>query len=214
MLSSIKDLKKWYLIFFETGLILALLIVLSAFKVGINKQSTYTPAAEDTDLTILKEIPVTDHKTVPPPPPKPRIFATVPDHQIIEDPVDLSDFTLDNASNMPIQEQRDEKKTDDDPIFVPFEQRPKIIGGYKSVYEKLNYPREAILAGIEGTVIISFIVDTRGNVTNAKVVRGIGGGCDEEALRVVKEMKFKPARQRERYVRIRMNIPIKFHLKN
>lgn len=213
MFNGIKDLKKWYFVFFEAGLILALLILLSAFTLNLGGKKIYKPVEDEIDLSRFVEIPVTEQQEIPPAPPKPRVFTEVPDDYIFDDPIDeIPDFSLDNSSNMPFTSDQTGDK--DETIFVPFEQRPKIIGGIESVYKEITYPKKAKLAGIEGTVIIQFIVNKKGNVTNAKVIRGIGGGCDEEALRAVKNIKFKPARQRERYVNIQMRIPIKFQLKS
>ena len=64
-----------------------------------------------------------------------------------------------------------------------------------------------------GRVILQFIVDENGNVTEPAVVRGIGAGCDEEALRVVREAKFKPGKQRGKAVKVKMSLPITFKLK-
>lgn len=215
MFNSIKDLKKWYFIFIETGLILALLILLTAFKIELGIDKTYEPARTDIDIPALEEIPTTDQPDIPPPPPKPRVFTEVPDDHIFDESLDeIPDFSIDDAGNMPIEAGSSKDEGDDEIIFVPFEQGPKIIGGLASIYKKITYPEKARLAGIEGTVIVRFIVNKKGEVTNAEVIRGIGGGCDEEALRVVKQITFKPARQRERLVKVKMSIPIKFQLNN
>ncbi len=69
-------------------------------------------------------------------------------------------------------------------------------------------------AGIEGKVIIQFIVNEAGKVEDPRVIRGIGGGCDEEALRVVKQAEFQPGRQRGKPVRVQYSLPITFRLQN
>ena len=68
-------------------------------------------------------------------------------------------------------------------------------------------------SGIQGTVYMSFVVEKDGHITDVKVVRGIGGGCDEEAVRVIKSMpNWKPGKQRGRSVRVQFSMPIKFTL--
>ena len=68
-------------------------------------------------------------------------------------------------------------------------------------------------SGINGRVFVTFVVETDGRVTDIKVLRGIGGGCDEEAVRVVKNMpKWDPGKQRGKPVRVQFNLPIKFTL--
>ena len=66
---------------------------------------------------------------------------------------------------------------------------------------------------IEGRVFISFVVEKDGNISDVKVVRGIGGGCDEEAKRVIKSLpKFTPGKQNGRPVRVQFNVPVNFKL--
>ena len=92
------------------------------------------------------------------------------------------------------------------------EEMPEIIGGQKALYDCIKYPEIARKAGVEGRVIIQFVVDENGNVTNPQVLRGVGAGLDEEALRCVSQLKFKPGRQRGRPVRVRFTLPVVFRL--
>ncbi|HKK43986.1 MAG TPA: M56 family metallopeptidase [Balneolaceae bacterium] len=97
-------------------------------------------------------------------------------------------------------------------FFVAVENMPQLIGGLASLQEKIQYPETARKAGIEGRVIVQFIVDEEGNVENPQIIRGIGGGCDKEALRVVKQAKFKPGRQHGKAVKVQYSLPIVFKL--
>ncbi|MEM7298277.1 MAG: energy transducer TonB [Bacteroidota bacterium] len=83
---------------------------------------------------------------------------------------------------------------------------------YKYISEELVYPKTAKKQKIEGRVMLSFVIDTTGSVTDVEIVKGIGGGCDEEAVRVLKNIpeKFKPAYQKGKAVRVRMGLPIQF----
>ena len=68
-------------------------------------------------------------------------------------------------------------------------------------------------SGIQGVVYVTFVVEPDGSISNVRVIRGIGGGCDEEAIRVVKMMpKWIPGNQRGKPVRVQFNMPIKFTL--
>ena len=79
--------------------------------------------------------------------------------------------------------------------------------------KSIRYPSTAKENNIQGTVVIEFIVDEEGKVTNAKVVKDIGGGCGKEALRVVKQMpEWIPGMQLARNVKVKMNLPVKFAL--
>lgn len=100
------------------------------------------------------------------------------------------------------------------PFFVVVEKMPELIGGLRSVQQRADYPEKARKAGVEGRVIVQFIVNEKGYVENPRVIRGIGSGCDEEALRVVREARFRPGKQRGQPVRVQYSLPIVFKLAN
>jgi protein TonB len=83
----------------------------------------------------------------------------------------------------------------------------------KYLSENIKYPEQAKKDKIQGKVYISFVVEKDGSVADAKVLRGIGGGCDEEALRVVNAMpKWTPGKMRNTPVRVQFNLPVVFKL--
>ncbi len=82
------------------------------------------------------------------------------------------------------------------------------------ILDNMDYPSVAKTQNIEGTVQVTFIVETNGFVSNVKAIKGVNGGCTEEAIRVVRLLKWKPAEKNGKYVRYRMNYPITFNLKN
>ena len=80
--------------------------------------------------------------------------------------------------------------------------------------KNLRYPKLAKEVGITGTVKVNFVVERDGSVSNVEIERGIGGGCDEEAIRVIKLMpKWKPGEQRNFPVRVKYSLPIHFRLR-
>lgn len=97
-------------------------------------------------------------------------------------------------------------------IFVHVEEMPELVGGLAALQRKIRFPELARRAGIEGRVILQFTVDEQGRVTDPKVLRGIGGGCDDEALRVVKQARFRPGRHLGQPVKVKMSLPITFRL--
>lgn len=99
-------------------------------------------------------------------------------------------------------------------IFVVVEDMPELIGGLASIQENLHYPKLAKAAGIEGRVIVQFVVDEEGNVVEPRIVRGIGSGLDKASLAAVRTAKFKPGRQRGVAVPVKMSLPITFKLPN
>ena len=102
----------------------------------------------------------------------------------------------------------------DDPedYFVVVEEMPELIGGLASIQQQIRYPEMARRAGIEGRVYVQFIINEQGDVERPRVIRGIGGGADEEALRVVSQARFKPGLQRGQPVRVQYSLPIFFRL--
>jgi TonB family protein len=83
----------------------------------------------------------------------------------------------------------------------------------KFLVNNIKYPEVARKAGIQGMVHINYIVEKDGSLSSIKVIRGIGSGCDEEALRVVSMMpKWKPGKQRGKIVAVEFNLPINFVL--
>jgi TonB family protein len=108
-------------------------------------------------------------------------------------------------------------KPDDSPTFTVVEEMPSYPGGddarIKFLVENIVYPKEAKEKKIMGTVYVSFIIDKTGSVTDVNVLRGIGGGCDEEAVRVVNLMpKWVPGKKAGKNVRVQFYMPIKFTL--
>jgi TonB family protein len=105
----------------------------------------------------------------------------------------------------------------EDTVYQIVEQMPQYTGGeeamMKYVAENIKYPQAAKDKNISGRVFVGFVIEKDGSVSNVKVVRGIGGGCDEEAARVIKEMpKWKPGMQKGKPVRVNYMMPIFFKL--
>jgi TonB family protein len=117
----------------------------------------------------------------------------------------------------PVERVIEEEETDHTPPFTVVEEMPSFPGGeearLKFLQDNINYPQIAKESGIQGTIYVSFIVDSKGRISDAKVIRGIGGGCDEEALRIIKSMPvWNPGKQAGRPVKVQFTMPIKFML--
>lgn len=111
------------------------------------------------------------------------------------------------------------EEDDDMELITIVEVTPEFPGGFQALSEfitaNLNYPQEAKEAGIEGRVFVSFIVEKDGSLSSIQLLKGIGHGCDEEAIAVVKKMpKWKPATQKGKPVRMRFQLPFVFKLEN
>lgn len=106
---------------------------------------------------------------------------------------------------------------DTDSIYTVVEVMPEFPGGNEALFSyisnNITYPKEAKKEGVQGRVFLSFVVEKNGEVSHVKTLRGIGGGCDEEAFRVVSQMPdWKPGLQDGKPVRVEFNLPIKFAL--
>ena len=102
-------------------------------------------------------------------------------------------------------------------VFMNVQEMPSFPGGdaarKKYLARNLRYPNQAAEDGIQGTVYVSFVVKTNGSLSDIKIIKGIGGGCDQEALRVVKKMPaWNPGYQNGRKVAVLFNMPVYFRL--
>ena len=121
----------------------------------------------------------------------------------------INDITVNNESSL--------RSNDTKEIFTKVENQPAPVGGmgqfYKYVQSTLKYPEAAKKTGIEGKVFVQFIVGSDGKLKNVQAVKGIGGGCDEEAVRVVgKSQPWQPGTNQGEKVDVRMILPITFKL--
>ena len=215
------DLERKKGLFFEIGLVIALLVVFGAFQYKSYEKQTIQLQQQAADNMPEEIIPITEQKVKPPPPPPPKQVTQI---EVVDDNVDVDediDIDADANENTVVQEYvppaEDEEEVDEQQIFTVVESMPEFPGGMgalmKYLAENIKYPSLAKESGIQGRVFINFVVEPDGSISNVKVLRGIGGGCDEEAVRVVKNMpKWKPGMQRGKPVRVSYNLPVKFTL--
>lgn len=193
----------------------------------------------EVNLELLPPPPVDPNEPPPPPPPKieaPKLAAAVKfvppvvveDEKVTEeDPptqeelkdVQISTKTVEGEKNAveeivetgpAVEEVREE-------VFLVVEEMPEFEGGMlglqKHFAKNIQYPAKAMQMGTTGRVIVSFVVNKDGAVINPEILKGIGDGCDEEALRVVKSLpKWKPGKQNGRAASVKFTVPINFKL--
>lgn len=99
-------------------------------------------------------------------------------------------------------------------VYIVTEQMPLLIGGMGYWQQQVQYPKEALEKGVQGRVTVQFVVSKLGETRNHEIIRGIGYGADEEALRLVKKMKFEPGRQNNERVCVQYALSINFRLEN
>jgi TonB family protein len=109
----------------------------------------------------------------------------------------------------------EEETTEQPEIFTIVENTPEFPGGEKALEkyftDNLNYPEAAKNAGISGKVMVSFVVEADGSLSDIRIMRGLGFGCDEEVIRLIRQMPdWKPGKQRGKPVKVRMILPVIF----
>jgi protein TonB len=204
--------------FFLIGLVLSSAMAITAFewRSEVCPITTGCPHIDDESVAIIEEIPPT-YIAKPQPVPKPNL---VPDPKFIVDQVESEPeimfpqpVDIDSVIYQPEPEVID---PNDNAIFLFAEVQATPVNGLSKFYEQisreLKYPRQARQRNVEGQVIVQFVVSKTGELTDFTILRSLGAGCDEEAIRVLSKTKWEPGRQRGKPVRVRMAIAIHFRL--
>lgn len=212
-------------IFLEVGLVIAMLFVLLAFNWKTYDRQLIQIYQKSGDNTLIEMVPITVQKQPElPKVPKPTVVYTI---NIVDDETLVDEDYVINAdidptdsvpvyTPMPAMKDEEEDNTQEE-IFKVVESMPVFPGGEKALYaflqNNMTYPAMAKEAAISGKVYVTFVVEKDGSITEVRLLRGIGGGCDEEALRVVKNMPdWTPGRQRNIPVRVQFILDVKFTL--
>ncbi|HRJ31247.1 MAG TPA: energy transducer TonB [Cyclobacteriaceae bacterium] len=215
-----KDVHRFSKHFFMMGICLSTVMVITAFEWRSRIQSPtpppdlpgeliYTSAEmplvfiESTEIPKRKEVKVIDLNKI-------EVAET--------ETVAADDILIETIYEAPIRSvQLDIPLEDPIDTFFIVEKMPVPIGGFDSFYRNLaksvNYPAPAKRSGTEGKVFVEFVVNEYGEAVNFKIVKGIGSGCDEEAIRVLKLVRWEPGKQRGKPVAVRKVLPIYFKLK-
>ncbi len=211
------DLRTYYKLFWETGVIISLLIFIGLTKIDFSVEKKEITFQGEQEVVEMEEVVQTEQQNRPPPPPRPQVPVAVPNSEIIED-VEINidaEIDMEESLEMPPPPQEEEAvEEEEEDFFVSVEKMPKMKTSLAELQKNMVYPDRAQKAGIEGRVIVQFVVNEKGEVENPKVIRGIGGGCDKEALRVAKMAKFEPGEQRGVPVRVQYTLPIMFMLRD
>lgn len=210
------DLRKTYILRMELGLIIALVLLIALFRINIDFRGEMDFTERDQDIVEMEDIIQTEQIETPPPPPRPPVPVEVPNDEILDDDMfDLdSDLDLDAPLDLPPPPPPPDDEDDEPEVFQVVEDMPEPVGGIQAIYDNLTYPDVARRAGIEGRVSVQFTVGVDGTVTNAQVLRGIGGGADEEAVNAIMNTQWTPGRQRGRPVPVRFVYTVQFRLSN
>ena len=206
--------RRRYAIRIQLGVIVALSLTIVAFNADVQLGKAAPPSRPAVAAPVFKEVPPTQPLT-PPPPPRPPVPVAIPNDapppanelNLRLDPIDVA------SKRPPPPPSTDEADEDEVATFLPVEDMPQLIGGMKSLYEQVVYPEMAKQAGLEGKVIVQFVVNREDRVEHAVVLRGVHTLLDQAALEAVQKLRFRPGKQRDRPVPVKMSLPITFKLR-
>ncbi|MBP9925705.1 MAG: energy transducer TonB [Cyclobacteriaceae bacterium] len=214
-----KDIYRHTSKFFLLGLIISVTLVITAFEWRSEKREMAVRIF-DQPMEALLEVKATKHEPTPATPlikqTSTKAFSSevVPIHFVESDDPEIGkELDKDETLAPPVDELPIEVIED---ILLFPEIKPVPVGGFENFYiyisKNLKYPRTAQRSHIEGKVFIEFVIDKSGSVTQLKIIKGIGSGCDEEAMRVLTQTRWEPGRQRGKPVKVRMTMPVNFVL--
>ena len=216
------NLENKKVMFTQIGLIISLLIAWLAFEHKSYDKRQIDESLLNREVVLDEEmVEITKQEEQKPQPVEQPQQTT--QLEIVDDNVETEDINI-NAEveqNEVIEEyvapEVVEEEVVEQEIFQIVEEMPAFPGGEQKLMEyvgkNIKYPQIARETGIQGRVFVGFVVEPDGSISNVKLLRGIGGGCDEEAMRVIKSLpKWKPGKQRGKAVRVSYQIPVFFKL--
>ena len=211
-----------------TNLLIGAILTLSVLFIGFEWSEREKKVATDSGIeeVVFEEeiIPITEQeeiKQAPPPPEAPKAEEVLNiienDSQVEESTIQASDDTQTAVEVKYTPVEVEEEEVDEQQIFQVVEEAPEFPGGNKECMKFLSnnikYPQISQENGVQGRVIVQFVVNADGSVVDPVVVRGVDPYLDKEALRVIKLMpKWKPGKQRGKAVRVRYTQPVMFRL--
>lgn len=219
------DLQNKRGLYLEIGLVIALLLVIGAFlytpkEYRIEKvDNNYGPVEEEiTEITRNEQKPPEQPKKV-----EVQVFNDIldivtNDTKITTD-ISFEEFADDLEITTQVVEVEEEEIENDDP-FIKVEKMPSFQGGDLQTFrawvqDKLRYPQIAMENGVSGKVVLSFVVERDGTLTNIEVLQSPDRSLADEAVRVLKTSpKWEPGMQRNQAVRVKYTLPVDFRIAN
>ena len=211
-----------------TNLLIGAILTLSVLFIGFEWSERDKQVATDTGLTeiVFEEeiIPITEQeqpKQAPPPPEAPKVEEVLEimdnDSKVEESTIQASDDTQAAVEVKYTPVEVEEEEVEEEQIFQIVEEAASFPGGIgecmKWLGKNIKYPTISQENGVQGRVIVQFVINRDGSIVDAKVVRGVDPYLDKEALRVVNQMpKWSPGKQRGKAVRCQFTLPVQFRL--
>ncbi len=199
------DLRLKYYKVLEASMAVALLLMIGVFYSFKTFESSVKLPERPNIIIESIEIPQTQQIQKPPPPARPSIPVEADDDEMLDDvTIEDTEVTMGPSDNLPPPPPPEEEEIYE---FFAVSEKPVLLHKEKPIYPEL-----ARKAGIEGTVVVTVTIGKDGKVEDAKIYKSIPM-LDEAALMAAKKCTFKPAKQRDKFVRVKMNIPFRFKLK-
>lgn len=203
--SSLRDQYGTHL---QIGLALSLTLLLAFVHLFVRPERTHTPKIQKQEAAHFPHVHPTRKEQAPPRPPVPQV---VPDAKIAESNVEFDAslnfdaVAVQNATSSSETSGSGWAKTDD-------VQRQPDCGGQESIQEKIHYPPSALTQGLEGRVLVRFVVNKKGEIEHPNVVRGAHQTLNQAALCAVRRLECTPGKKRSRPVKVQMTMPVPFAL--
>ena len=211
-----------------TNLLAGAIIILAVLFVGFEWSERDKKVTTDTGIqeVLFEEeiIPITEQeqpKQAPPPPEAPKVEEVLEimdnDSDVEESTIQASDDTQAAVEVKYTPVEVEEEEVEEQQIFQVVEEMPEFPGGMgecmKFLGKNIKYPTISQENGVQGRVIVQFVVNRDGSIVDPVVVRGVDPYLDKEALRVIQMMpKWKPGKQRGKAVRVKYTVPVMFRL--
>ena len=211
-----------------TNLLIGAILTLSVLFIGFEWSEREVKVVTDSGITeiVFEEemIPITEQeppKQAPPPPEAPKMEEII---EIVEDDADVEESTIEASDDITAAVEVkytavevEEEEVEEQQIFQVVEEMPEFPGGMgecmKFLGKNIKYPQISQENGVQGRVIVQFVVNQDGSIVDPQVVRGVDPYLDKEALRVISMMpKWKPGKQRGKAVRVKFTVPVMFRL--
>lgn len=214
------DLERKRGLYLQIGYLFALAVIFIAFEWKSYDDNAFNLGSLQVDNLEEEIIPITEQEQKPPPPPPPAVqeLNIVENTEELKEELQVQSTEVTEETKIEPVIEKQEEVVEEDVVFQIVEDMPTFGKGdadvLKYLAENIRYPQVAKELGISGMVFVEFVVDKTGKIKDSKVVRGIGGGCDEEALRVIKGMPaWTPGKQRGKPVSVQFRLPVRFVLK-
>jgi protein TonB len=211
-----------------SNLLIGAILTLSVLFIGFEWSERDKKVTTDTGLqeVVFEEeiIPITEQeqpKQAPPPPEAPKVEEVLEimdnDSEVEESTIQASDDTQAAVEVKYTPVEVEEEEVEEQQIFQVVEEMPEFPGGMgecmKFLGKNIKYPTISQENGVQGRVIVQFVVNRDGSIVDPVVVRGVDPYLDKEALRVISTMpKWKPGKQRGKAVRVKYTVPVMFRL--